>query len=209
MQLTKPLIKTGLVTGLVLIITALHVITAREHQRVHIIYRELYFLPLILGGFWFGLRGALITSLTITAFYLPYTVYHWQKFSPGDLDSLLEIGLFNIVAAGVGFLRDRELIRQREKRKAVAAMAGAVAHEMNTPLFTALGTAQLLQEDFKAGTGPHTDLKLMIGSLKQIKALVRKIAGIEDVVMKSYVGEEEIVDVEKSNTGSPAINISP
>jgi len=198
MQSKQPLIKAGLIAGLVLVITALHVATGQEHQRVHIIYRELYFLPLILAGFWYGLRGALVTSLTVTAFYLPYTVYHWQSFSPDDLDSLLEILLFNVVAAGVGFLRDRELTRQREKRKAIAAMAGAVAHEMNTPLFAALGTAQLLQEDFEEGTGPHTDLTQIIASLQQVKGLVRQIATIEDVVVKSYVGREEIMDIGKS-----------
>jgi signal transduction histidine kinase len=198
MQSKTPLIKAGLITGLVLVITALHVATGQENQRVHIIYRELYFLPLILAGFWYGLRGALVTSLTVTAFYLPYTVYHWQAFSPDDLDSLLEILLFNVVAAGVGFLRDREQTRQREKRKAIAAMAGAVAHEMNTPLFAALGTAQLLQEDFEEGTGPHTDLAQIIASLQQVKDLVRQIASIENVVVKSYVGREEIMDIGKS-----------
>jgi len=192
------LTKAVLIAGLVLAITALHILTAQEQERIHIIYRELYFLPLILAGFWYGLRGALLTALTITAFYLPYTVYHSQAFSPDDLDSLLEIALFNIVAAGVGFLRDRELARQREKRKAVAAMAGAVAHEMNTPLFAALGTAQLLQDDFEEGSAPHTDLVQIIASLQQLKALVRSIASIEEVVVKSYVGGDEIVDIEKS-----------
>ncbi len=191
----KSLPRALVVAGLVLAITALHVLTAREQLRVHIVYRELYFLPLILAGLWYGLRGALITSLTVTAFYLPYTVYHWQSFSPDDLDSLLEIVLFNIVAAGVGLLRDRERTRQREKRQAVAAMAGAVAHEMNTPLFAALGTAQLLQEDFEESGAAYADLAQIIASLQQVKALVRRIASIEDVVVKSYVGAEQIADI--------------
>ena len=203
MPTRPPLTKAVVIAGLVLAITALHVITAQEQQRVHIVFRELYFLPLILAGFWYGMRGALITSLTVTAFYLPYTVYHWQSFSPDDLDSLLEIVLFNVVAAGVGFLRDRELARQREKRKAVAAMAGAVAHEMNTPLFAALGTAQLLQEDFEEGSAPHADLAQIIASLQQLKAMVRRIASIEEVVVKSYVGGEEIMDIEKSAPPAP------
>ncbi len=199
----KSSIRALVPAGLVLAITALHVLTAQEQQRIHIVYRELYFLPLILAGFWYGLRGALVTSLTVTAFYLPYTVYHWQSFSPDDLDSLLEIVLFNIVAAGVGILRDRELTRQREKRKAVAAMAGAVAHEMNTPLFATLGTAQLLIEDFEEGSAPHADLKQIIASLQQVKALVRRIASIEDVVVKSYVGAEQIADIHASAVRTP------
>lgn len=198
MKSSKQLIKIAMIAGLALSITALHFGTAQKFERMHIFYRELYFLPLILSAFWFGLRGALVVSLAITAVYLPYTLYHWNAFSPDDLDKLLEIGLFNIVAGGLGFLRDRERSRQAEKRKAIAAMAGAVAHEMNSPLFAALGTAQLLQEDFEPGSSARADIDQIIKALKKLKDLIKKIGGLEDVVLKSYVGSAQIVDINRS-----------
>jgi len=198
MKSGKLRIKIATITGLALGITGLHLGTAQEFERIHIFYRELYFLPLILSAFWFGLRGALAVSLAITAVYLPYTLYHWNAFSPDDLDKILEIGLFNIVAGVSGFLRDREKSRQTEKRRAIAAMAGAVAHEMNTPLFAALGTAQLLQEDFEPGSQARADMDQVIEGLQTLKGLIKKIARIEDVVLKAYVGGAQIADIDLS-----------
>ena len=164
----------------------------------HIFYRELYFLPLILSAFWFGLRGSFIISLCVTVLYLPYTIFHWQSFSPNDLDRLLEILLFNIVANGLGFLRDRGKTIEKEKRKAIMAMASTVAHEINTPLFSAIGTTQLMQDEFNPDSDPYNDLQLIIRNLKEIKQMVKKIAAIEKPEMKPYVGDSVIVDIEKS-----------
>ena len=164
----------------------------------HIFYRELYFLPLILSAFWFGLRGSFIISLCVTVLYLPYTIFHWQSFSPNDLDRLLEILLFNIVANGLGFLRDRGKTIEKEKRKAIMAMASTVAHEINTPLFSAIGITQLMQDEFNPDSDPYNDLQLIIRNLKEIKQMVKKIAAIEKPEMKPYVGDSVIVDIEKS-----------
>ena len=183
---------------LVLAITALHIATSQEQELPHIFYRELYFLPLILSAFWFGLRGSFIISLCVTVLYLPYTIFHWQSFSPNDLDRLLEILLFNIVANGLGFLRDREKTIEKEKRKAIMAMASTVAYEINTPLFSAIGTTQLMQDEFNPDSDPYNDLQLIIRNLKEIKQMVKKIAAIEKPEMKPYVGASVIVDIEKS-----------
>lgn len=54
------------------------------------------------------------------------------------------------------------------------------------------------------GSAPHTDLAQIIVSLQQLKALVRRIASIQEVVVKSYVGGDEIMDIEKSAPQAPA-----
>ena len=40
-----------------LAITVLHYTTTTQRHQIHDIYRRLYYLPIILGGFWFSLRG--------------------------------------------------------------------------------------------------------------------------------------------------------
>ncbi len=192
-------IKAVIIVFLVLVITGLHIFTFQEKELSHVFYRELYFLPLILSAFWFGLRGAFITSICVTFVFLPYTMFHWQSFSPNDLDRLLEIILFNVVANGLGFLRDREKAVEEEKRKAIIAMAGAVAHEMNTPLFSAIASSQLLQEDFNSDSDAYNDLQLIIRNLKEISSMIKKIAAIENLEMKTYVGNSVIMDIEKSS----------
>jgi len=180
-------------------ISCLHFFTGQSRHHLHVFYRELYFLPLILAGFWFGLRGALATSFSLTAVYFIYTLIQWQGFSPDDFNKLLEIGLFNIVAAVAGTLRDREKERENEKLEGILAMAGGVSHEMNTPLFSALGTAQLLEKEFDSETENYKDVQTILTNLQEMRRLIQKISIIDRIEMKDYVGNSRIIDFEKSS----------
>jgi signal transduction histidine kinase len=186
------------VVALAIFITVLHFWTEYTKTYQHIIFRESYFLPLILGGFWFGLRGALITSLSITILYFFYTVYSWQGFSIEDFNNIVEMILFNVIAAVIGLLRNSERNREKEKIEEIAALAGGLAHEMNTPLFTAIGTLQLVQDEIESQNPIFRDLQITLKNLKQIKYLVKKIAAIRQVEMKAYVNDTLIIDFEKS-----------
>ena len=179
-----------IVAGLVIFITILHFWIELTKDYQHIIFRESYFIPLVLAGFWYGLRGALITSLSITILYSSFIFHSWQGFSAEDFN--------NIVAAVIGLLRTRERLRQKEKTEEIAALAGGLAHELNTPLFTAIGTIQLLQDEIESENPIFTDLQSILRNLKQIKNQVKRIAAIRQVEMKDYVNDTVILDIEKS-----------
>jgi len=150
--------KITAVATMAVVISLLHYFTEMRQVYYHIFYRELYFFPLILGGLWFGLKGGLITSLSITALYLPFTLMQWQGFSPDDFDKLLEILLFNIVAIGLGFLSDRGKAEEKAKREAEhfareqaesanrlkSDFLSIVSHELRTPLISIVGYNDLL-----------------------------------------------------------------
>jgi signal transduction histidine kinase len=191
-------LKLLFLAGLVLAVSGLHLFLARDMEKTHVIARELYFLPIILGAFWFGLRGGVLTALAVTAFYLTYTVVHWQGFSTGDLDRLLELVFFNIVAVIVGLLQDRQKARQREKLEAVRALAATVGHEINSPLFVAMGTLQLLQDEFAEDSEAFTEIAHVRKNLAEVKTLVRRISAIEDVVTRDYDGTSRIVDLDNT-----------
>lgn len=183
---------------LVSTISCLHLFFSHDFEKSHVVARELYFLPIILSALWFGLRGAIITALTITAFYLTYSLVHWSGFTSKDLDRLLEIGLFNIVAVVIGFLQDRQQARAREKLESIKALAATVAHEMNSPLFVVMGNLELLQDDFEKDSASYREIETIMSNLKQLKSLIEKISRIEEVVTKEYVGSSRIVDIDKS-----------
>ncbi len=185
---------------LIVVISVLHLGTRSTMHHFHVVYRELYFLPLILAAFWFGFRGGITASLAITAIYLPYTIIHWQSFSPDDLDKVLEIALYNIVAVILGTLRDRERTRQREKLEAVLAIAGSVAHELNTPLFTLLGNAQLLQSEFEPGSANFEDAQEIIDSAKKMREIIEKISRIDRIRFTDYVGDTRIADIDPASS---------
>lgn len=143
---------------LVVAISSIHFFMSRDFEKGHIFARELYFLPIILSAFWFGLRGSLPTSITISIFYLLYSAIYWRGFVPDDLDRLLEVILYNIVAIIVGLLQDRQMARTKEKNESISAMAATVAHELNTPLFVATGTLELLHEDFDKDSETYIEI---------------------------------------------------
>src|SRR4030042_6444011 len=123
----------------VLGITLGHYITELRVHQYHLIYQGFYFLPIMLAGFWFGLRGAVSISLSITIFYLPFTFMHWEGFSWGDFNNVMEMVLYNAVGVILGILRDRERAGQRRLREfdglaSIGKAVSEVVHDMKTPL---------------------------------------------------------------------------
>lgn len=184
---------------LIIGISGLHLFVSHDFEKGHILARELYFLPIILSAFWFGLRGAVFTAAGITVFYFSYTVINWRGFTPHDMEVLLEILLFNVVAVTTGFLQDRQKLHAREKLESIKALAGTVAHEMNSPLFVAMGNLELLQDDFTQDSEQYLELKGVISNLNELKLLIKKISQLEDVVTRDYDGTSRIVDLDKSS----------
>jgi signal transduction histidine kinase len=115
-----------------------------------IVYLSFYFVPVLLAGFWFGLRSAITTSLSVTTLYLPFTVMNWKGFSESDLNNIIEMIFFNAVAVILGILRDRERAEQKHSREvesmaAIGRAMSGVAHDMKTPLIAIGGFSRLVQ----------------------------------------------------------------
>ncbi len=146
--------KIALVALLVGGITFAHYFTEWNVHYYHIFYQGLYFLPIILAGFWFGLRGALGTSLSITILYLPFTIINWNHFSADDFNSVMEMVLYNVVALILGKLRDREIVTQErlwqsEKFAVMGKAVSCLAHDLKTPLIAIGGLGRLVLENIE------------------------------------------------------------
>ena len=83
-------VKIGIIVGFVALLTLLHYQTTPSAGIRHVIFRELYFLPIILGGFWYGLRGGLITALAISLLYGPLILSGTDRFSPHNFGNAME-----------------------------------------------------------------------------------------------------------------------
>ncbi|WP_456388004.1 GAF domain-containing protein [Desulfolithobacter sp.] len=83
---------------------------------------------------------------------------------------------------------------ERIKLQSVVEMAGTVAHEINSPLFAAIGTAQLLLEDLP-GEEHRQELDTVIRNLKTISELTRKMTSMTGFESRDYVGETKIVEL--------------
>jgi len=83
---------------------------------------------------------------------------------------------------------------ERVKLQGVVELAGTVAHEINSPLFAALGTAQLLEEELESAE-LIKDVQTIIRNLKTIGELTRKMTTMTGFESRDYVGEAKIVEL--------------
>ena len=124
---------------MIVIIAYLHYFTFPDLRNQHAVYWMLFYIPLVLGSFWFGLRGAAFVSGFVSALYSPYVIKHWQGLSVEDFDRLLEGALYIGIALILGFLVDKERKKHRaliqaENLAAVGKAASEIAHDIKTPL---------------------------------------------------------------------------
>lgn len=104
---------------LVAAVTSLHYLTGTEHAQNHGIYRRLYYLPIVLGGIWFCLRGGVGIALLVSLLYAPHVLFQWGHLPAIHLEQYLEILLYNTIGFLTGFLSDKER-SQRQRAEAHA-----------------------------------------------------------------------------------------
>jgi hypothetical protein len=80
-------LKGGIIVTTLGAILFLHYFTYLTHGPMkyeHAAHRMLFYLPLVLGSFWFGLKGALCVSAAVIVCNLPYAIGSWEGLSPED-----------------------------------------------------------------------------------------------------------------------------
>jgi len=215
-------IQITIIAILVVAISSLHYITKIDFAHYHIFYLEIYYLPLILSGFWFGLRGGIITSLSATVLYIPELVMEWQGFSPEDFNRILAILLFNIVAPGLGFLSDRAKFEEksrieaehtaREQAESASRLKSdflsIVSHELRTPLVSIIGFNDLLLDGVagKLSEEQVDALKKIGNNSKKLLELINAILEFNRLEAKSVEAKEidvsDLIEEIKSETQS-------
>ena len=134
MDKKREYIKLVFIGALIVVITVLHYGAIRGHLGLHILHRELYFIPILLASFWFGLKFGLATSMVVSLMYAPH-VFIFDSPHSTLLTVSSQILVFNLVAAVLGWLVDRKKRQQREIVEAenlavLGRAAVAVGHEM-------------------------------------------------------------------------------
>ena len=173
--------KIAFVAFLVGGITLAHYFTEWKVHHYHIFYQGLYFLPVILSGFWFGLRGALGTSLSISILYLPFTIINWNNFSADDFNSVMEMALYNAIALVLGMLRDREMVAQgrlweSERLAAVGKAVSCLAHDQKTPLIAIGGLGRLARKNIENNDSSFKEkLDIIVKEANRLEKMVNEM----------------------------------
>jgi PAS domain S-box-containing protein len=96
-------------------------------------------------------------------------------------------------------LNAQEELRNREKQAIVAELAGAAAHELNQPLTSVIGYAELLRRNLQTNKQLYNAATVILGESERMAEIVRKIGKITKYETKNYVGGAKILDLEKAS----------
>jgi PAS domain S-box-containing protein len=97
----------------------------------------------------------------------------------------------------------QEELRAREKHALIAELAGAAAHELNQPLTSVLGYAELIRRKVEGDSPIQTAAAVIVQESERMADIVRKIGKITRYETKSYVGAAKIIDLDRASDDDP------
>lgn len=172
------MLKISLIVSIIGIITYFHYVTEINEHKYHLFYQGLFFFPVMLSGFWFGLRGGLAASMGITILLIPFSAVHWHGFSSSDFNDIMEMILYNVVGGTLGKLRDRERIKESRLRESesLAVMGKALsslAHDMKTPLIAIGGFTNWVRRHTDEDSPCQAKLDIVVRETTRLENMVK------------------------------------
>lgn len=103
-------------------------------------------------------------------------------------------------------LQAQEKLEMQERQAVVAELAGAAAHELNQPLTSIIGYAQLIERKGEASAETMRAVRTIFDEAERMAEIVKKIGRITRYETVEYVGGASIVDIDRSaatSSGDP------
>lgn len=170
-------LRIAIIVIMVAVITVLHYVTNIHDARLHDIYRRLYYLPIVLSGLWFGLRGGLLTALSVSVLFIPHVIFQWKQHPTVEPEQYLEILLYNVIGILTGFLAGKEQ-EQKERYQQTAQQLEASFSELKRQSEQILDfEEQLRRADRLAALG-----ELSAGMAHEIRNPLASIRGTAEIL---------------------------
>lgn len=100
------------------------------------------------------------------------------------------------------YLKSQEKVRENEKLSVLMETAGAAAHEINQPLQSIIGFAEMLIEDPDQPNKKEMLESIMLAGMK-ISRILTNMQSIRQYATKTYAGRHEIVDLDQATKEPP------
>jgi two-component system sensor histidine kinase HydH len=183
---------------LVASVSALHYTTSPSHVVWHEVFQRLYYVPIVLGAYWFGVAGGLLVAVTASLVYVPHIQMVWTTGLQQEASRYAEIVMFNVVGVIVGLLANaqrrvaghyrrtaaslevanRELresyehLRRADRLSALGEVAAGLAHEVRHPLASIGGALEIIESRALADSPEAEFSKLAKTELQRLDRLV-------------------------------------
>jgi two-component system sensor histidine kinase HydH len=180
MSNNKKQIKVAMIAVMIGGILCLHYLTFPDLRYYHAVYRMLFYMPLVLGSLWFGMKGAAYVCISVSVLFLPYAIRQWQGLSFEDFYRLLEGVLYIVIALILGFLVEKERKKHRalvraESLAAVGKAVSEIAHDMKTPLMAIGGFANQVSKKLEQNDPNQKKLGIVIQETARLESMVKEM----------------------------------
>lgn len=182
--------KTAFLFFLIVLIGTFHFLLPTEthtSHKIHIILRKLYYLPPVMAGAWFGLRGAFYVTLSTSILFSLHVFLDWPGNYMEQANQMGELLSFWVIGLVSGYLFDRQRHLLEEVAKAngdtlLALVSALDLRERNTRMHSqrVRDYALLLADRF--GVGEEEKRIIGFGALLHD---VGKIAVSDNILLKS------------------------
>jgi two-component system sensor histidine kinase HydH len=207
--------KVRVILACVAAVTLLYYVTPLRLCLAQELFTRFYYIPIVLGGLWFGLQGGIRVSLLVTVVCTPHALLALGYDQALFYDEVLELFLFNLVGAVVGALRDRERRQQvaNQKLQALATLGetvSSVAHEMKNMLIPIRGFVRRIRENQNPGPKVTSYLEIVDQESAKLEKMVKDMLAFgrfaplqkEEVEVRALVEEiQQIVAEEFGDNG--------
>lgn len=141
-----------------------------------------------------------LEALTSTGARVPMTLSAAMIYENGK--PVATFGIFTdlreLVSAEERLAQVQQKLAVSEKQALVAELAGTAAHELNQPLTSVMGYAELLKRRFAPGTPEAQTVETLVRECERIADVVRKLGKVTKYETKTYVGQQRILDLDRS-----------
>jgi signal transduction histidine kinase len=181
------------VLGGIAAISVLHVLTpgpatSADHMAAHGLHSALeglYYIPLLLAGYWWGGWPAGLCGLLVSAVYGVHTEAQLGGvLLAANRGRLLALFIFPAVALATGLLADRlrretrslleaeRQLRRAEMLAALGELSAGLAHEVRNPLAAIRGAADVLAAGVPKGSRDEEFARLLLSEVRRLDRVV-------------------------------------
>ena len=210
MQTTTSRFWSGRTASLVASIAAislLRYLTGPSPTLLHELSLRLYYIPILVGAYWYGVTGGLVIAAISSVAYVNRASELVATFDRGRL---AEVAVFHLVAIAVGLLanaqrranvklRDSyEEIRRIDRLRTLGEVAAGLAHELRHPLASIGGALEIIEARAHAESPEAEFSRLAMSEVRRLDQLVweflryarphapeLRVTSVHDIIMQT------------------------
>ncbi len=186
--------------GLIAITSVLHYLTDPHYGLLHGIYQRLYYAPVILGAYWYGVPGGLLAAAGAGLAYIPHIRLTWSGNPAYSASQYAEVVMFFVAGLLVGVLANQqrrltaryrraaaaleeanrelresqEQIRRADRLSALGEMAAGLAHELRNPLASVKGAFEIVAAKVSPGSPEAEFAEIGARELSRLDDLLKR-----------------------------------